>query len=164
MNRIREKIFEQYGNKLRIRVCGLCIEDEKILLVNHHSLNISGDFWAPPGGGMDFGQSAEDNLKREFLEETGLVVEIEKFLFVHEYLNPPLHAIELLFKVKRTSGNLKIGYDPELGKNTQIIKNIRFIPFHEIIELGKNKLHQMFFNVHKISEIAELKGYVLWKK
>ncbi len=164
MDRIREKIFEQYGNKLRIRVCGLCIEDEKILLVNHHSLNISGDFWAPPGGGMDFGQSAEDNLKREFLEETGLVVEIEKFLFVHEYLNPPLHAIELLFKVKRTSGNLKIGYDPELGKNTQIIKNIRFIPFHEIIELGKNKLHQMFFNVHKISEIAELKGYVLWKK
>ena len=164
MDRIREKIFEQYGNKLRIRVCGLCIEDEKILLVNHHSLNISGDFWAPPGGGMDFGQSAEDNLKREFLEETGLVVEIEKFLFVHEYLNPPLHAIELLFKVKRTSGNLKIGYDPELGKNTQIIKNIRFIPFHEIIELGKNKLHQMFFNVHKISDIAELKGYFLWIK
>lgn len=162
MDRIQEKIIEQFGNKLRIRVCGLCIEEEKILLVNHHSLNENGDFWGPPGGGMDFGQSAEENLKREFLEETGLVVEIERFLFVHEYLSPPLHAIELIFKVKRTKGELKIGYDPEMGSDEQIIKSIRFIPFEKIIELGKNKVHQMFFNVHKISKIAELKGYFLW--
>ena len=108
MNRIREKIVEQFGNKLRIRVCGLCIEDEEILLVNHHSLNKNGDFWGPPGGGMDFGQSAEENLKREFIEETGLNIEIERFLFVHEYLSPPLHAIELVFKVKRIDGTLKI--------------------------------------------------------
>ena len=164
MNRIRERIVEQFGNKLRIRVCGLCIEDEEILLVNHHSLNKNGDFWGPPGGGMDFGQSAEENLKREFIEETGLNIEIERFLFVHEYLSPPLHAIELVFKVKRIDGTLKIGLDPELQKDEQIIKNVQFIPFNKIINLGKENIHQMFINVHEISDIANLNGYFHWKK
>ena len=164
MNRIRERIVEQFGNKLRIRVCGLCIEDEEILLVNHHSLNKNGDFWGPPGGGMDFGQSAEENLKREFIEETGLNIEIERFLFVHEYLSPPLHAIELVFKVKRIDGTLKIGLDPELQKDEQIIRNVQFIPFNKIINLGKENIHQMFINVHEISDIANLKGYFHWKK
>ena len=164
MNRIRERIVEQFGNKLRIRVCGLCIEDEEILLVNHHSLNKNGDFWGPPGGGMDFGLSAEENLKREFIEETGLNIEIERFLFVHEYLSPPLHAIELVFKVKRIDGTLKIGLDPELQKDEQIIKNVQFIPFNKVINLGKENIHKMFINVHKISDVANLKGYFHWKK
>lgn len=161
MDRIRDKIIEQFGNKLRIRVCGLCIEEGKVLLVNHQSLNETSDFWGPPGGGMDFGQSAEENLRREFLEETGLSIETENFLFVHEYINPPLHAIELIFKVKRKGGTLKIGFDPELEKDAQIIKDVRFISFDKIEKFGKNNIHQMFFNVKKISEIDQLKGYFL---
>lgn len=161
MDWIRDKIIEQFGNKLRIRVCGLCIEEGKVLLVNHQSLNETSDFWGPPGGGMDFGQSAEENLRREFLEETGLSIETENFLFVHEYINPPLHAIELIFKVKRKGGTLKIGFDPELEKDAQIIKDVRFISFDKIEKFGKNNIHQMFFNVKKISEIDQLKGYFL---
>lgn len=164
MNRIREKIIEQFGDKLRIRVCGLCIENEEVLLVNHHSLNKKGNFWSPPGGGMDFGESAEENLKREFLEETGLNVEVEKFLFVHEYLSPPLHAIELIFKVKRIAGVVKIGSDPELGKDEQIIKSVKFIPLKKIHEIDKDSIHQMFFNVKKNSSLDNLKGYFLWEK
>ncbi len=161
MNRIREKVIEQFGNSLRIRVCGLCIESEKVLLVNHHSLNKKGDFWAPPGGGMEFGQSAEENLKREFLEETGLNIEVEKFLFVHEYLSPPLHAIELIFKVKLIDGALITGSDPELGDDAQIIKNVKFMPFKEILKIERDNIHQMFYNVQDISIIDNLIGYFL---
>lgn len=164
MYRIQEGIVEQFGNKLRVRVCGLCIEGEEVLLVNHHSLNKKGEFWGPPGGGMDFGQSAEENLKREFLEETGLKIEIERFLFVHEYLSPPLHAIELVFKVKRTEGDLKIGFDPELKKDEQIIKDVRFIHFDRIMKFGKDNIHQMFSGTQSICDIDEMKGYFLWKK
>lgn len=164
MNRIRENVIEQFGNRLRIRVCGLCIENEKVLLVNHHSLNKKGDFWAPPGGGMEFGQSTEENLKREFLEETGLNIEAEKFLFVHEYLSPPLHAIELIFKVKRINGALKIGSDPELGDEEQIIKNVKFIPFKELIKIDRDSIHQLFINVQMNSTIDNLKGYFLWER
>ncbi len=164
MDQIQKRIIEEYGNKLRIRVCGLCMENGQVLVANHHSLNKNGDFWGPPGGGMDFGKSARENLKREFLEETGLTIEVEKFLFVHEYLSPPLHAIELFFKVKRLSGELKTGFDPEMNKDEQIIRNVRFMPFEELLQLDSQSVHQLFLHVKKIDELDNLDGYFLWKK
>ncbi len=163
MTNIQEKIVDKFGNRLRVRVCGICIENESILLVNHHSLVKKGDFWGPPGGGMDYGYSAEENLKREFSEETGLIIDIEKFLFVHEYLNPPLHAIELIFKVKRIGGSIRVGFDPELAESEQIIKNVRFMPFEEIDKLKAQNIHQMFLNVKDIPQLTDLNGYFLGK-
>ena len=163
MQDIKSKIVEQFGNRLRIRICGLCTENDEVLLVNHHSLNENGDFWGPPGGGMDFGTSAEENLKREFLEETGILIEIEKFLFVHEYLSPPLHAIELIFKVRRLQGETKIGHDPEMEEENQIIKDVRFIPFEEIRSIRKGSIHQLFLNAGSLDEIILRNGYFLWE-
>ena len=164
MDNIRKRIIDEFGNKLRVRVCGICIENDEILLVNHQSLNEGNDFWGPPGGGMDFGQTAEENLKREFLEETGLTIEIGKFLFVHEYLSPPLHAIELIFEVTRLHGELTTGSDPEMGEDEQIIKNVRFVPFSEIKEIKKESIHQLFQNVKDITKIDGLRGYYLFRK
>jgi 8-oxo-dGTP diphosphatase len=164
MTDFSQKILEQFGHRLRVRVCGLCIENDKVLLVNHHSLNLEQDFWGPPGGGMEFGTSAEDNLKREFYEETGISIEVEKFLFVHEYLKPPLHAIELIFKVNKVGGELKIGFDPEMKMNEQIIKDVRFIPVDELELMEKETLHQLFNNVPKLDHIQHLGGYYIRKE
>ncbi len=161
MTNIQEKIIEKFGNRLRVRVCGICIENERILLVNHHSLNSKGDFWAPPGGGIDFGHSAEENLKREFKEETGLTIDIEEFLFVNEYLNPPLHAIELIFRVKKIGGSIRVGIDPELAESEQIIKNVSFMSFGEIGKFKAQSIHHMFRNTKNISQLTDLKGYFL---
>ena len=163
MKDLRERIIASFGHKLRVRVCGICIEEEKILMVNHQSLNEGADFWGPPGGGMDFGISAEQNLKREFLEETGLVVDIENFLFVHEYLSPPLHAIELIFMVNRKGGNLKIGIDPEMAKNEQIIKNVEFIPFQNLKQMKKGSVHQMFEKITSIKDITLMNGFYAFR-
>jgi 8-oxo-dGTP diphosphatase len=95
----KESIIRNFGNRLRLRVCGLCIQDDKVLLVKHKSLGEKGYLWAPPGGGVNYGESVEEALKREFLEETGLEINISRFLFVSEYLDVPLHALELLFKL-----------------------------------------------------------------
>lgn len=162
MKDLKSKIVEQFGNRLRVRVCGLCIENGEILLVNHHSLNEDGDFWGPPGGGMDFGSSAEENLKREFLEETGIDVEVEKFLFVHEYLSPPLHAVELIFKVKRIRGELIVGHDPEMENEKQIIKDVRFVSFKEISSMRRGSIHQLFHRVRSLDELDLQTGYFLW--
>jgi 8-oxo-dGTP diphosphatase len=161
MEKIQNRIIEKFGNRLRVRVCGICVENSEILLINHHSLNKTGDFWAPPGGGMEFGFSAIENLKREFHEETGLEVEIEKFLFVHEYLKAPLHAIELIFKVKRLSGELKLGFDPEMKEQEQIIKDVRFIPITQIVKMKKDSVHQMLNNLSLFSELEEIQGYFI---
>ncbi|KKU03894.1 MAG: Phosphohydrolase (MutT/nudix family protein) [Candidatus Giovannonibacteria bacterium GW2011_GWA2_45_21] len=41
------------------------------------------EVWGLPGGMMEIGESAEDTMKREVLEETGLIVNTEKFLGVY---------------------------------------------------------------------------------
>ena len=74
------EIAKIYGNKVRIRVCGLCWQADSLLMVNHSSLT-NGDFWAFPGGGVEFGQTLDENLKREFMDETNLSIKTCSILF-----------------------------------------------------------------------------------
>jgi 8-oxo-dGTP diphosphatase len=57
--------------------------------------------------GLQYGESVNEALKREFLEETQTEITIGEMLFVNEFLEPPLHAIELFFKVEITQGKAK---------------------------------------------------------
>lgn len=132
---MNQEIINQYGNQLRIRVCGICVQEGKILLVNHSGMNESGEFWSPPGGGLQFGETIEDCLKREFLEETNTIVSVGNFLKINEFVKPPLHAIELFYEVKIVSGEIEIGFDPEMEE--QIIKDVQWLSFEEV--LGKEE-------------------------
>jgi len=163
MSVLQNKIKEQFGNRLRTRVSGICIKNEKILMVRHAGLNQSDTFWAPPGGGMDYGMNTKNNLIREVKEETGLVVSVGQFLFVHEYLNEPLHAIELFFNVKIETGKIKHGFDPELSPQNQIIKEVKFMTFEEIDNLDKTQIHNIFNVCKRVSDIKFLKGYYIFQ-
>jgi len=101
---------------VRVRACGLCWDGNKLLLVNHYGL-YNHDFWAPPGGGVEFGQSTALNLEREFAEETGIAIQTGEFQFLFEFIYPPLHAIELYFNVVVRAGSPITGIDPEMGSN-----------------------------------------------
>jgi 8-oxo-dGTP diphosphatase len=164
MTALNEQIIEKFGNKLRVRVCGICIVGDRILLVRHRTLGDAGILWAPPGGGMDFGATAEENLKREFAEETGCEIRIEQFLFIHEFLQQPLHAMELFFKVSIIGGELITGKDPEMSKKEQIIEEVRFVPFEEIVTNGLMYYHNIFTICKDLSKIHELRGYFIFGK
>ena len=149
-------VHEKFGKKLRVRVCGICCRTEGILLVNH---KISGtDFWAPPGGGLEFGESVEDCLKREFLEETGLQIEVKELTIVNEFLKPPLHAIELFFRVFETGGVLKKGFDPEMG-DSQIISEAQFFPWEDIKRMKPEHLHGIFKKVKNPEDFRAWNGH-----
>lgn len=150
-------VHQFYGNQLRLRICGICQVENKILLVNHSGLSET-NFWAPPGGGLQFGESAEACLKREFLEETGLEVEIRDFLFACEFIHSPLHAVELFFLTSLKSGVLKKGYDPEFMEN-QIIRDVKFFSWTEIERLPPEDLHGIFSKAPNPSKIVDLRGY-----
>lgn len=155
----RKKIEELYGHKLRLRVCGICIEEEKILLVRHSGLGEEGELWIPPGGGMEWGQTAPENLVREFLEETGLQVKVGPFLFVHEHLKEPIHAVELFFQVYPIGGTLRTGLDPELPKQQQIIQEVRYFHFHELAEINPGRLHAIFNHYKSLEALNIASGY-----
>lgn len=159
MEEIKNEIIHSFGNKLRIRVCGICIEDNKILLVKHHSLGKGGILWAPPGGGMVFGETAEEALKREFIEETGLTITVEKFLFVNEYLTPPLHAIELFFLVKKIDGILQTGLDPELHSDRQIITKVDWLSFEALNALPLEAVHSVIRGMDNSDQLLQQNGY-----
>ncbi|OEJ99671.1 NUDIX domain-containing protein [Roseivirga misakiensis] len=159
MANLDAKISEVYGKKLRVRVCGICIRDEKILLVHHKSLGKTGSLWAPPGGGMEYGESASEALKREYKEETGLTIEVDRFLFVHEYLDPPLHGIELFFLVRTNNDAPILGEDPEMEKNNQIITSVGFYDLKALIREKKKSLHYVLQHAEDIDTLINLKGY-----
>lgn len=94
----RESVNQKFGGKVRVRVGGILIEDNKILLLKHEGVGKMEYLWSPPGGGMEFGENAEENLKREFLEETGLNIRVDEMLFMNEFINYKIHAIELFLR------------------------------------------------------------------
>lgn len=147
-----------FGHQLRVRVNGLLIENDKILLVKHTSLGIGQYLWIPPGGGMEYGMSAKENLSREFHEETGLTIQVKNFLFVHEFMQKPLHAMELFFVVERIKGQVTTGRDPEMA-GTQIIEEVKFLSIQDIKEERKEHLHQMLRQCDRLEDILNSRGY-----
>ena len=155
---MKNTVQDLYGKKLRLRACGLCVHEERLLLMNHSSLT-RGDFWAPPGGGVEYGETAEACIIREFREETGLDVKVENFLFACEFIKEPLHAIELFFEIGSVTGHLNLGTDPEAGQGHQILQEVRFIPWQDIREIKPEHLHGIFKFCQEPSKIMQLRGY-----
>ncbi len=130
---MNEEIKKIYGNHLRVRICGVLIHKNRVLCLNHSGLNDENIFWSLPGGGIASNENIETCLKREFLEETNLEIEVVKFLNFSEIIKTPLHAIELIFKVSTSNlDNFKLGKDPEHNSENQIIKSFKWLDSNEI--------------------------------
>ena len=121
MQNPQQQALALYGHKIRVRVCGVLLFDDKVLMVKHQSLFGEGHFWCPPGGGVDFGERMEETLVREFKEETGLQIKIGKLLFVNQYIKTPLHSIEFFYEVFAQNTIVKLGQDPELAQDRKSV-------------------------------------------
>lgn len=66
-----------------IRVYGLLIHESKILIIREpFTGQIINKF---PGGGLEYGEGLIDCLKREFLEELNLEIEIENHFYTQDF-------------------------------------------------------------------------------
>jgi ADP-ribose pyrophosphatase YjhB (NUDIX family) len=155
------EVVQTFGNRLRLRVCGLCLDGDAILLVNHRGVGPLENFWIPPGGGVHFGESAPGALRREFREETGLEVTVGDFLFVNEFIGPPLHAVELFFRVHVTGGRLRTGTDPEVER--QLITEVSYLDFAAVKRLRPAEAHNLFRACESLPELLGMRGYSLFR-
>ena len=149
-----KQVAQVYGNKVRVRACGLCFSEDGLLVVNHKGIT-DGDFWAPPGGGIEFGDSIERTLVKEFHEETGLTIQPGEFRFGCEYINTPIHSIELFYQVEIVGGELRVGADPEI----QIIDKVKFIPFDDLKSLSPIYVHGIFRYTRRLNDLQRLRGF-----
>ena len=108
------------GGKFNFRVGAIIQHDDKLLMVKN-----SGDsFYYTVGGRVKFGESAEDTVRREALEETGLPLEIERLAFIHENFftleseQKPYHEICMFFLMKphEKLGEIRQTFNEEYGE------------------------------------------------
>ena len=118
-----------------IRVNGVLIEDNKILLVEQYVSDSR--HWAHPGGRPEFGETLEQCIIREMKEETGLDVSVEELLYITDRISQNNHVIITSFLVSRKGGELGTGTGPEFA--TGKIKSVRMVPFDELEECGYSK-------------------------
>ena len=70
--------------RTRFGVYGLAIRRHHILLARISELVPGGvGKWTLPGGGMDWGETPEETLRREMVEETGLIPTIGPIFDIH---------------------------------------------------------------------------------
>lgn len=124
-----------YKKKLRNRACAIITSGEWLLLLKQQSPTRNSPIWMPPGGGIQFGESISEAMIREVKEETGLYIEPGRMLWIHEYIEPPYHAIEYYCECSIAGGSLTLGDDPEHENSNGILLDLKFIPFEELQDL-----------------------------
>ncbi len=118
-------------NQIRIRVAGILVRDQKILLVRHEKNGQS--YFLLPGGGMEFGETAEQALIREFKEEVGLEIEVGRLVMVQDSIPPNLHrqVLNMYFLVSTSSFDIKVTQD-------KVLKGADFFTFDDFMNKKVN--------------------------
>lgn len=90
---------------INIRVGAIILKNGRFLMVG----NSRSDYLYSVGGRLKFGETAEEAVRREVFEETGIRMEVERLGFVHEnyfyadspaHLGKPVYEISFFFYMK----------------------------------------------------------------
>jgi 8-oxo-dGTP diphosphatase len=113
-NEKSKKFFMEISGKImshpiRVRVCLVVVEDDKILLAPHYQTDARPVQWTVTGGMVEFGESIKEAARREFYEETGYNARIAGLLGISEVILPEksYHSVTIAFTGRITGGDLK---------------------------------------------------------
>ena len=114
-----------------IRVTGILIENEKILLVKQKVSDKRN--WSLPGGKLEQGETIEQGIIREMKEETGLDVEIIRLLYLCDVSASNNTLLHISFLLKRVAGNIEL---PTNEFESNPIYDVEFIPISDLLDYG----------------------------
>ena len=83
------------------------VQHNRVLLV-HHSKRGEFDFWLPPGGGLEGQESIFDCASREALEETSLEVELDRIIYVQEFVESDYHFCKFFILCRSYNGTISL--------------------------------------------------------
>jgi len=92
------------NNQFKIRTRAIIFHEDKLLVVK----NNNSDFYALPGGHLEFSENIQESLKREIFEELGVEAEIGRLLYVNNFIEGDKQSIEFFFKVINSEDFLNI--------------------------------------------------------
>ena len=128
-----------------VRVYGLLLDAQNRLLVSDEY--IRGEFFTKlPGGGLEFGEGTRDGLAREFMEETGITVNVGKHLYTTDFFqisafNKKDQIISIYYmvssaecqKIKTSERNFDFSSD-QIADKKGTFESFRWVNFEELNE------------------------------
>lgn len=133
--------------RFNVRVYGILINEEKQVLVSDEL--IRGKYYTKfPGGGLEYGEGTRDCLKREFLEEMNLNVEVGEHIYTTDFFqvsafHPGHQIISIYYRVKaleeikvRLSTSVFDFDDAQMAvyTDTNETESFRFINWNDLTE------------------------------
>lgn len=104
------EFFEKDGVsfwRTRIRASAIILDDDqRVLLIRQVD-----DLWGTPGGGVEAGESIEDGLRREIMEETGLEIELVRLIWFGDQISEEYRTLYIgaTFLAKAIGGSIGSG-------------------------------------------------------
>jgi 8-oxo-dGTP diphosphatase len=99
-----------------IGVGAVIVDGDRVLLVRRDTAPLKGE-WSVPGGMLELGEKLRDGIRREVLEETGLIVEPGEVLDVFDSIftdnegRTEYHYVLIDYLCRPISGEAKAGTD-----------------------------------------------------
>ena len=92
--------------RIRLRVAAVLPFEGGLVLVRHAKRGTS--YHLLPGGGVEPGETIDEAIRREVLEETGFDCEVLAPLFISDSIDPAgsQHMVQLTFLARITDGDL----------------------------------------------------------
>jgi ADP-ribose pyrophosphatase YjhB (NUDIX family) len=119
------------NNCFQIRVTGILIERGKILIVKQRVT--PGRAWSLPGGRLENGETLEQGVVREVLEETGLSTNVVKLLYLCDKPDASPPILHITFLLERESGKISL---PTNEYDSNPIHDVRMVYIKELTKYG----------------------------
>jgi 8-oxo-dGTP diphosphatase len=136
--------------RVRVRVAGFLIQNNSLLLIAHKK---KGEiYWLLPGGGVRYGESLKQALKREFREELSIEIDVHELLFICDSIEPHgrKHILNITFRCASSQNELHLGSDRRLHdfgffNRREISEKTLYPPINNtLISILKNKKKELY--------------------
>lgn len=146
-----------HNKNIIIKVRGVIIHNDKLLVAKHKQ----SQFMALPGGHLEYGEDVITCLKRELVEELGVLPEVGKLLYINTFVDDKKDEyVEFFFEIK--NGGEYLNIDELERTHAHELAEILWVFPNDNIEILPKKFNEDFKN-NKIFEgeikfINELKS------
>lgn len=153
----RDICFDFGEGVLNVRAGAIIMKDGKFLMVGNERIN----YLYSVGGRIKFGESAEEAVKREVYEETGVRMEIDRLGFIHENFflgDTPSNQDKLVYEISlyfymKTPENFEPACESFTEDNSK--EHLRWVSPY-----GEDKIYPEFFKTELKNPSDTVKHFV----
>lgn len=111
---LKEGIKIEDNKRIYFAVKAVLLKNNKFLVMHKGNAPIS--MWELPGGRMEFGETAEETLAREIMEETGLMVRSGRLLDTWNLLKETYQITGVIYLCKIDKGEVRLSEEHDSYK------------------------------------------------